>query len=296
MPNNKVIVMRGLPGSGKSTRAKEYVAFNKNTYRINRDSLRQMLYCQDFNPKLEKIVTKAENLLAEELIKAGYNIVSDNMNLSEPAVNLYRNLANEYGADFEVVKMETSVEDCIRRDAARGILGQRCVGKDVILNLANKFKLVKQEKSIAIFDLDGTLADISKRVHYVKNKNNAPDWKAHWGKFFAEVGEDGCRWKVRDKLLDCLHNGFEIIICSGRPEKTRNATILWLAKHEIPYGRLIMRPDTDNQDDTTLKQYFLDNFIDKSKIVYIADDRPKVIRMWRSNGLPVEDFGDGIEF
>jgi DNA transposition AAA+ family ATPase len=41
---SKLIVMKGLPASGKTTWSKAYVKSHPNTVRINRDDLRLMLY------------------------------------------------------------------------------------------------------------------------------------------------------------------------------------------------------------------------------------------------------------
>ena len=128
----KVTLLQGLPGSGKSTEAAKIVKANKNTFRINRDLLREMLYCHDFNPKFEKVVTIAEKLLADALISAGYNLVVDNMNLNEAPISLYKNLAEKYKASFEIIKIDTSVDECIRRDENRQKMGGRLEGEEEV--------------------------------------------------------------------------------------------------------------------------------------------------------------------
>lgn len=55
-----------------------------------------------------------------------------------------------------------------------------------------------------------------------------------------------------------------------------------------------MRREGDMRPDTEVKQSFLDvYFPDKTVINKVYDDRPSVIRMWRENGLDVEDVGKG---
>jgi predicted kinase len=296
MNKQKIWVLSGIQGSGKSTYAKGIVKNNKGTYRVNKDLLRQTMYLEDFNPRHEKVIALANNALCETVLKNGYNLVSDNMNLAERDINFYGGLALTYSADIEIIKMSAPVEECIKRDEERKTRGERYVGRDVILNTAHRHGLIKQEKDIAIFDMDGTLADCSHRVHHVKNIASDPNWKPNWNKFFDGVFEDAVRHNVVTRLFEHIDLDHEIVICSGRPERTRKATEAWLKHWSIPYDRLIMRQDGDNQDDVTLKQGFLDKFMDKSKVVYIADDRPKVVRMWKANGLNVEDFGDGVEF
>lgn len=295
--NKTLTVLRGLPASGKSTVAENIVKNDPNTFRVNKDLIRKMLHFKDHLPKHERLVAEINNMLVEKILKEGRNVVSDNTNLYERDLNYYEKLAAENRANFKVIDMQVSPEVCVERDLKRKRLGERYVGRDVILNMAHRHKLVKQEKQIAIFDLDGTLADIAHRRHYVRNtEDNLPNWKPNWKKFFEEVGKDTLREEVWLKLTDHVNKGHEIIICSGRPEHTRQDTENWLKHYSVHYDRLIMRQNGDSRDDVIVKQEFLDKFLDKSKIVYVADDRPKVVRMWKANGLNVEDFGDGVEF
>lgn len=294
--NKKLYILRGLPGSGKSTLANHIVKDSKNTFRVNKDLLRKMLHFEDFLPRHEKLVAEINDSLVVQLLKEGRNVISDNTNLSEKDINFYNKIAEENKAEVVIYNVDTPIEECISRDLRRKRDGERYVGRDVILNMAHRYRLIKQEKLIAIFDLDGTLADISHRRHYVRKDENIPNFKPNWKKFFEEVSKDKVREVVYDKLCDHVSQGHEIVICSGRPESTRVDTENWLRYNSIHHDRLIMRPNGDNRDDVILKQGFLDKLIDKSKIVYVADDRPKVVRMWIANKLNVEDFGDGVEF
>lgn len=66
-----------------------------------------------------------------------------------------------------------------------------------------------------IFDLDGTLADLSHRVHHVRNGSR------NWDAFFAECGDDAVIEPVRE-LAQALHRaGYRIILASGRTDKVR---------------------------------------------------------------------------
>ena len=60
----KVIMMRGLPGSGKSTYAKSLLAETPNAYkRINRDELRAMFDNSHWSKGNEKYVKQVRDLL-----------------------------------------------------------------------------------------------------------------------------------------------------------------------------------------------------------------------------------------
>jgi hypothetical protein len=88
-----------------------------------------------------------------------------------------------------------------------------------------------------------------------------------------------------------------IIILSGRDEVCRPETEKWLNDNDIPYNRLYMRPKGSMEKDTIVKKrLFNENIKDKFRIIGIFDDRPVVIRMWKSMGIKVFDCGDGIDF
>ena len=60
-----------------------------------------------------------------------------------------------------------------------------------------------------------------------------------------------------------------------------------------------MRAGGDYRHDDIVKQEILNSilgWIPKEQIEYVVDDRPRVIRMWRANGLLCHDVGPGTEF
>lgn len=130
-----------------------------------------------------------------------------------------------------------------------------------------------------IFDLDGTLADCRHRQYHVKHKD--------WNSFYAGIGEDG-PIKELFALKECLyHAGYKIILCSGRPDEHREATISWLTEHEFgPFDELYMRATGDYRKDHIVKSQLLDGMItDGYEPFLVIDDRPTVVAMWRERGL-----------
>jgi len=295
----KIWILSGIQGSGKSTEAKKIFKENKNTYRVNRDALRQCLYMDDFSPRHEHVVTEMSDMMVKALLNYKCNVIVDNMNLTEKDTNWYKELAKHYEADIQFIKMDTPIEECIRRDAERGKAGQRAVGKNVILNTAWRHGIHRSTNKCVVVDMDGTLADCMHRVHYVRNLNDDPNFKKNWFMFNKEMANDTLRLDVLNKVLEVIKSQGEpvdFIICSAREDTFRKETEEWLDRHFIPYDRLIMRRGGDSRDDAIIKRELLDNMLDKGKIVKVFDDRPKVIRMWRENGLDVEDVGGGVEF
>ena len=133
-------------------------------------------------------------------------------------------------------------------------------------------------EEIVIFDIDGTLADISERVHHIrKNPKN-------WNAFVAGMAQDKAVHSMI-RLCNLLYaGGLRIILCSGRNEKNRPETVAWLEKQGIPYHELLLRKDEDFRSDAIVKREILQG-MDKSKILFVVEDRSRVVEMWRSEGL-----------
>ena len=161
----KLIMMRGLPASGKSTKASEIVE-QGGWVRLNRDLLRTMLHNDKFTGRNEGLTVDAEKYLAHEFLKDGTNVVVDDCNLGESHRDMWSNIAKMAEAKFEVIDMATPVSTCRFRDMER----QKKVGADVITNMALRYGLhPKPAKGYILCDLDGTLADITHRLHCVKS-------------------------------------------------------------------------------------------------------------------------------
>lgn len=98
---------------------------------------------------------------------------------------------------------------------------------------------------------------------------------------------------------------YKIVIFSGRNDRSWNETIAWLKRYEIPFDLLVMRPDKFKSKsspvadgnpatgdmrfmpDEILKKKMLDEFVDIDDVLFVVDDRQKVVDMWRDLGLVV---------
>lgn len=297
----KLTLMRGLPASGKSTEAKRLMGVAGNTVRVNRDLLRTMLHFDKWTDKNERATKDAAKALAILFLKDGKNVIIDDTNLNPKVVEGWRVVAQATGARFEIVDMSTSVMECILRDSQR----ENGVGSTVIKNMALQSGLV-DPTSIVICDIDGTIANIDHRLHWVRheceecklNGEGSCDWKKDWKSFFANLDKDTVRQDVREILVDLYNRGHMIIFVSGRSDDHRDRTLEWFDKNFLSFAfTLIMRRSGDKRPDTEVKQDILNTYFkDRSKIKCVIDDRPSVIRMWQSNGLEVIDVGNGIEF
>ena len=160
-------MLSGLQASGKSTKAKETVA-QGNWVRLNKDLLRTMLHFDKFSGHNEGLTIDAERALAKTFLNAGINVVVDDTNLGERHKQSWQALAIECHAKFESTFIDTELNECLNRNSNRA----NSVPSHVIVQTAMQYQMYPQpKKSFIICDLDGTLADITHRLHFVKAEN-----------------------------------------------------------------------------------------------------------------------------
>lgn len=133
------------------------------------------------------------------------------------------------------------------------------------------------EKAV-IVDIDGTLADIEHRRHFIPKQG-----KKKWREFFSAMGKDTvnewCKW-----LLN--HLNVKRILLTGRPDDYRKETEEWLNANRVSYDLLLMRRSGDFRADTvTKKEIYEEQVAPFYDIIFVVEDRSSVVRMWRQHGL-----------
>lgn len=301
-------IMVGASGSGKSTIAKERVnRDNGKTVRFNRDSLRLMLYVDTpWNPKKEDLIRRYEEDGVRVALSMGLNVIVDDTNCTPRVRDTWEQIAKVSRAHYCITFMSTSKEECLRRNALRE--GRECIPVDAI---ENQFKHLR-EASVEPFGygltkLNQAVADLSalNAGTYAPRLPNAP-----WVIFDVDgtlAHNDGARSQYDETkvLLDSvrepvaawvrsLYPTHNIAIFSGRHDICCSDTCLWLEEYKIPKDLILMRPGGSLVSDTIIKQNLLDTFlklVPKTMIAFVVDDRPKVVRMWKDNGLKVYPVG-----
>lgn len=143
-----------------------------------------------------------------------------------------------------------------------------------------------------IFDLDGTLALIEKRRQLATKDNGKLDWNT----FFlpANICLDEPNVPVIKTFQAMKDAGFNVGIFSGRDSVSRKETESWLAENGIRPDFLYMRPQSSFTKDDILKKKWLDQLLADGKNVMCAfDDRDKVVKMWRDNGISCFQVAEG---
>ena len=148
-------------------------------------------------------------------------------------------------------------------------------------------------KNTIIFDLDGTIALVDKR----REASKLPDGKMNWDEWSnpSNIKLDEPNEPVIKMAQLFAEDGFNIVIFSGRSDKTEHTTRSWLSRNRVPFHKLVMRPHKTMNfvPDEILKKDMLDKHIDIDDIFMVVDDRQKVVDMWRSLGLTVFQVAEG---
>jgi len=118
----KLTILRGIPASGKSTFAKEFIKSTTNTIRVNMDSLRMMLSFETFNPKYEKIVKKSEMKIIQMALEKGFDVLVDDTNITTKRLRSIINQTREYKPTVDVITLDVDVSIALYRNSRRNEL------------------------------------------------------------------------------------------------------------------------------------------------------------------------------
>jgi phosphoglycolate phosphatase-like HAD superfamily hydrolase len=132
----------------------------------------------------------------------------------------------------------------------------------------------------AVLDIDATLSDTSKRIHFLDRRPK------DWDSFFAGAKDDA----VLDEGLAVatkLAEGHEIVYLTGRPERLRRDTVKWLKDNGFPEGQVFMRRNNDRRPSATMKLYRLDQLKAERPVAILVDDDVKVCAAAEKAGYTV---------
>lgn len=283
----KLIMLKGLPGSGKSTWAKEYVSKNPGWVRINKDSLREMMGSYRTG-KDESLILAWRDILIMSSLRKGKNVIVDDTNFHPQHEEKIKGMIYSEQAtvdplfvcDIEVKFFDVPLEQCIKNDLKR----PNSVGEKVIRKMWRDYLYQKYPAppynfnlpNAIICDLDGTLCIHNGRSPYDVDKCDT----------------DLLNPAVYEIIMKTTG---AIIFVSGREDKYREKTQEWLHNNlGLAYTALYMRPTGDmRKDDIVKEEIYLTQIMNKYNVSFVLDDRNRVVDMWRRNGLTCLQVADG---
>lgn len=300
---NKLLILQGIPASGKSTYAHNWVAEDP-THRVRynwddrRNSMGPYWVLERENTSFLK---KDRDFFLNFWMEKGWDIVIDNMNLNPKDIEYYEQLVVNHNASnnnyiIEYKLFSTPVEECIRRDSMRS----NPIGEKTIKQIWNRYKhgiILEEQRKFSesilsnnngkpfaiIVDLDATIA---------LNLQGRP--------FYG----DGCAEKIHEDtpIYPIIHiienyNG-QVIFLTGRegtPE-IRKETINWVKKNVCLSSEpiFIFRPIGDYSPGVECKKKtYLEQIKPFYNIEFVLEDNSKVVKMYRDLNLLVLQPNDG---
>lgn len=117
-PDPIILVLKGPPGAGKTSWAKNYVKGKKDWLRVNRDELRRM--SGDYwMPHREQVITIAEITMIEEGLRRGFNIIIDDTNLNPKTMEKWNEIASKFSCKLKVKEFIVPYKEALERDKNR---------------------------------------------------------------------------------------------------------------------------------------------------------------------------------
>lgn len=279
----KLIMLKGLPGSGKSTWAKQMSCNNQQYIRVNKDDIRNMVGYT--GSSRENLVLTVRDAAIAAGLKTYKHVIVDDTNFHPKHEKRLREIAIEYEAEFEIKEFNMSLKECIKNDLKRPI----SVGEKVIKKMYRQYLLPKIEKppynfnnpDAIICDLDGTLAIHQGRSPYDLDK----------------LETDTLNVIVFDVIMNWVDAKKELIFVSGREDKYKEKTQKWLQQflpESFLADKIFMRPTGDKREDSIVKQELYEKYIKENyNVLLVLDDRNRVVDMWRRNGLTCFQVAEG---
>jgi predicted kinase len=309
-------IIRGIQGSGKSTLARE-LQRDVGGRVVERDEIRFMLYGR-YTDCDEIRVSDIQEMLIDEGLRAHENVIVSDMNLRNQYVKRLIEKAWAFNTDYVIHDLtNVSEHECVARDYQRMQRGERGVGEDVIRETYNKYvkgrpyplpvlftgAKVQHERKFETYVPDTTLpgaiiVDIDGTVARMVGRGPFDEHLVHTDELIEGVAE---------MINIAASSGVNIIFMSGRTDGCYEATEKWLLE-KMPWLDYFFPPaenfvwelhmrrsveDRGRPDDIVKYEMFHRHVAKRYNVLYVIDDRNKVVKMWREIGLTCAQVAEG---
>lgn len=295
----KIIVLQGPPACGKSTKAKELL----NQYGADkavivcRDSIREA--CGEYwVPSREDYISDVEEFTVKNALARDLIPIIDATNLNPKTIEKWKKLAEDYRVEIEWIEVVVSYQEALKRDSNPD--RKRPVGKKVLRTFYTRYypELIgpmtderymldwdPSRRKAIIVDIDGTLA--------LRNNRSPFDYDKACG--------DTADFRMCNIIASLIESdeNYEVFFLTGREDtgNCRRITSEWIDTHVyaklghngfLPKDNwtLLMRPEGEHRPDEIIKKEIWEEKIKPwYDVVAVFDDRDRVVKMWRNEGL-----------
>lgn len=328
----KLILTVGLPASGKSTWARKQWEDNpEGVLLVERDETRTKLFGEayhrgNFPQKSEAQVTAVNTELTKQGLRAGKTVIVSDTNLNPRFLQSLVKLGRDYGAEVSLEHFDVPVEECKRRNKARGKRGEREVPDFVMERMAKgaygedghlKEMLLSSEgqaffvsrstpgskllekfnrkaayshplmgEAVVLVDVDGTLANNQHHAVYYLQREGG---KKNFVGFYKAIAQAPVNTGVRDlanRMRD--EEGLNIIVLTGRDDSHAQELLDFIQKSGIKASRVMAKREGDYRPDRDFKREVLKELREEGLVpVHALDDREASIRVMEEAGLLV---------
>jgi predicted kinase len=310
MEKKKLILTRGIQGSGKSTWAKAWVAEDpEHRIRINNDDIRNMLGPY-WVPSREDLVSQTKVEIFKYAITKSYDIVVDNMNLNPKEVKFWENLVREHNRrtfpkviqpdwlqweyEIEFKDFFIPLEECIRRDAAR----PNPIGEKVIRDTWRKYKHFIQTTEVEKYVNNLRVWDLSKPICVVVDMDSTLCFNTTKRPWFGEGAAEGMKNDIPNgcvcSIVYQLQKSYPIVLATGRDTSQEEVTKQWLSDKGINVSEFYFRTEGDYRKGVEVKREQIEKILEKYNILVIFDDCEPIVQMYRDMGLTVLQPNKGL--
>jgi predicted kinase len=147
--NNTLYITVGLPGSGKSTYAKNFIK-DKDVEYLSSDSLRAKFGSGETDQTVTSIVFGHIKRTVDEFLKDGKNVLVDATSVNRKERSDYIKTAKKYGAKVVAIVFKMDRQGLIERNKKRGEQGGREVPTFVIDKMLAKFEEPSYDEGIDV--------------------------------------------------------------------------------------------------------------------------------------------------